>query len=112
MPAIRCKHNYRKYVLNQNGSVFKSSTVGNTVLLERPIDDVFMPFGGFLNMDQPEINDSASSVNVINIEAFTADDEGLNKWVDLPKGSKVRGQLLNNRVFVLIGDKGSSIYCA
>jgi len=112
MPAIRCKHNYRKYVLNQNGLVFKSSIVGNTVLLERPIDDVFMPFGGFLKMAQPEMNGSDSTVSVINIEAFTADDNGLNKWVNLPKGSKVRGQLLNNRVFILIGDKGDSIYCA
>jgi hypothetical protein len=111
MPAIRCKHNYRKYVLNQNGLVFKSSIVGNTVLLERPIDDVFMPFGGFLNMAQPEMDVSDNLVNLINIEAFTADDDGLNKWVDLPKESKVRGRLLNNQVFVLIGDKGDSIYC-
>ena len=47
VPQIRCRHNCRKYTLSDHDVSIQSPTIGNAVLVDRGIDQVYSEFFGW-----------------------------------------------------------------
>ena len=99
MPHIRLRHNYRKYILSENGVEQSSPIIGNSVEVDR---SKMVKFGGFKTIYSTQALDSLDRCQVTNIEAYTFDPKGMDHWIDLPRNSHVAGFIDGERCVIPI----------
>jgi len=117
MPRIRCKQDDRYYTLSSQGAERDLLTIGNSVLVERALDAVFLPFGGFIEIQSEWDLESFTTVKLLNIVAFNlteygdylGDKEGDSDWVELAKGIPIVGVKKGHRYLIPI--LGGRVVC-
>lgn len=117
MPRIRCKQNDRYYTLSSQGAECELPAIGNSVLVERALDAVFLPFGGFIEIQSELDLESFTTVKLLNIVAFSlseevdpiGNNEGECDWVELAKDVPIVGVKKGHRYLIPILD--GSVVC-
>lgn len=84
---IRCRHNYSFYTLDEDNPIPAHRIIGNAVLVERDIYEVYMPFGGFISDNNLEVQEPQKA-NLLNIEAFKSDGGATSGWIEIPTVGK------------------------
>ncbi|BCL74160.1 hypothetical protein VNTUMSATTG_60970 (plasmid) [Vibrio nigripulchritudo] len=101
MPAIRHRHNDRVTTLNGQGYVSSKGITGDRVgALLKSGEAEYYRFAGFLPYDFD--TKQLQLVKVIDIIAFTLDDDGLIGWEDLKRDDYCVGCYSNGSIFLLI----------
>ncbi|CCO48440.1 hypothetical protein VIBNISOn1_530009 [Vibrio nigripulchritudo SOn1] len=102
MIAIRHRYNNSNVILNGKGLVFETKALCKDRLPARikNYEPLYKRFGGFFNADN--ILNTVQRVKLIDINAFTQDEDGLTGWIDIPKESYIVGVYMHDRYYVLL----------
>lgn len=101
MPAIRYKHNYRNIELTDRGALHQAGVSGNNIAaLAKNGEYILRRFGGFLPYDLDTRQHQL--VKLVNLFAFTLDDDGLTDWQDIKSNHYCVGCVIHDTYYLLL----------
>lgn len=104
MPAIRHRYHYGAIILNSKGLAEPTTALvqGKLPALNKQGDLVYNEYGGFFDADS--VMNYVQRVKLVNIDAFTHDEDGMSNWIDIPSDRYLIGVYLHGRYYVLLDE--------
>ncbi|MBD1389416.1 hypothetical protein IC617_08255 [Neiella sp. HB171785] len=107
MPSVAYRHNYRRIVIDNTGAALSSGVSGNSLPVVLPDGSKqFICCGGFKQSSL--IKHGEPCALVVEIEAWTSDDDGMTGWQSIPANTGLKAILIGDRVYIAL-NAGSPI---